>query len=304
MTCAYTWTTADEIAEQKTRTRIEKYGSQLAENIKRLMKESLTNQVSLAAPWRGLRMPSWMSEFHSEEIEAVATSEIGSKKLFREYDRWFYLKDAFTLSPESLRRCKATRPALEELFAGDWDGLRDSAVRKRIAAIHGQKIEDCDWLRYQKMYIAPEMKAQLWQGAWYTEAGLAAAQRARGAMLLNGKRGSGSEVLSPYPGMDRREALRFLRWAFAQYDSSADGQERNAMRDDPLLDDRLLQVGQMLQGSKEWLPGVVHDLGRCREDYRLCQMAARNEDLYRVAAHLDWVWRQLPGYTGADLVDM
>ena len=293
---------ADQIANQKTQADIEKYGSRLAESLKRLMEASLTNQVPRFAPWRGLRVDDWLSEFHSEDIEWWAISLIDDR-LMRDRDRWWYLNETFELSPSSLQRCEATRPALEELFADDWNGLKDSVVRKRITALRGQKIENCDWLQYQEKYIAPEMKAQLWQGAWYTANGLAAAQRERGAMLIDGERGSYSAVLSPYPGMSRLEALGFLDWAFAQHDSSTDDKERDVMGDDPLLDDRLLQAGQALQASKEWLPGVVHTMGGCQEDPRLCWMVPSGDDSWRIASRLDWVWRQLPGYDGADLAD-
>lgn len=304
MTYATTQSLSDQIAEQKTEADIEKYGSRLAENIQRLMDDSLTNQVSLSAPWRGLRVPGWLSEFHSEDIAWAAISHFESKTLMREWDRWFYLKEAFELSPESLQRCQATRPVLEELFAGDWSGLKDSVVRKRITTSHGRKIEDCDWRQYQELFIAPEMKAKLWQGAWHTDEGLANAQRMRGAMLLQGDRGSCSAVISPYLGMDRWEAVQFLNWAFAQHDSSSEGQQEMGLAEDPVLNDRLLQAGQVLQASKEWLPAVVHSIGHCREDHRLCRMVPSDDASYRLASHLDWVWRQLPCYSGADLVDM
>ena len=108
-------------------------------------------------------------------------------------------------------------------------------------------------------------------------------------------------MLTPYLGMTRSEGYSYLEWAWDQHDSPADEWEKIAP--DPLLDERLLNLGRMLLASGRGLAGLIHEFCRCHEDPTQCWMVP-DYDLWSRATRIDSIWSQLPGYGGADLADI
>lgn len=282
--------------ESKNQLKAERYAPLLAQNVKRLLQESLAGSVSQDRAWRGLRANEIIRYDYCDVVERLAWGVIGKEEICINEERWFCLGRYF--EKNFLPRCRATLPVLREAFAGDWNGLKDSTLKRRITAVHGKKIEDCDWSDYQSRFVAPEMNAVCWEGCWYSKEGLIALKRSRGAMLLEGARGSLDEVLSPYQGMSEYEAAKFARWAFTQ--------SQSAKRDeDPVLNDRLLHLGEVLRDSPETsLSRVVIQVGDAywTEDKQIYVVGSADflEDTY----YLNWFWRsQFSDFAGDFLAD-
>jgi hypothetical protein len=294
-----------EIEEARAESAIERYASRLAENVLRLMNESLTGRVSTEMAWRGCRVPGWLIDWSHDDIISRAQCLVEGQGVYCDLPggRWNAYVETSRLRKAAAKRCAATRPALAELFSGNWDGLKDSKVRRRIAEVHGRKIEHCDWDAYQADFIEPEMEAHYWQGAWYTAEGLAKAQQKRGAALVSGNHGELDAVVTPYVGMTDHEGLRYLDWAWQQGDPAVDDDLCESQSSDPVLDERLLNLGRMMLASERSLPALLHSFCWCYEDPAHCWMVP-SDDLWGRAIRLDNIWHQLPGYKGANLAEL
>jgi hypothetical protein len=292
-----------ETAEEKRVTEtIERCAERLAANVLRLLDESLAGRVSCSAALKGCRVPWWVWEWGGDNRLNYATYELVKSKAIASDDDltcdWIAIGG---LHKTFQKRFEATRPVLDELFSGDWNGIKDGTVRRRVRKHHGRRIEDCDWWYFQGLFIGKQYPATLWQGSWYTAEGLAVAQGKAGAALLVGERSEIGAVLTPYLGMTRREGYAYLEWAWDQHDNSADTWEKIAP--DALLDERLLGLGRMLLASGRGLAWLVHEFCGCREDPTQCWMVPYYE-LWPRATRIDSIWCQLPGYKGADLADI
>jgi len=275
---------------------IEQGAEKVAANVLRLIGESLTGRLSDRAAHQGCRIPWWVYEWDPNAVSVSAWCLVKGKGILYS-DDWVAMGKSSPLNRAAQKKCNATKGALTELFSGNWNGLKDGVIRRRVRAIHGRKIEECDWKAYRSEFIAKEFPgAHYWQGCWYTADGLIAAQNKAGAEQIT------EGVLSPYQGMTEAEGYRFLSWAWSQHDSSAD--EWLKVSPDPQLDERLLSLGLMLLASGHNPARLLHRFCSCKEDPRLCWMVPANDNAWAQALRIERIWHQLPGYDGADLADI